>query len=218
MTTGAATRTATPWTRIGSLAVRAVRLELLLYASIGRALARRPAVPVGAKGFRYDSTVLLLLGVLAVVSAVEVVALDLILRRWPPVRIPFLVLGIWGTVFGLGLFCAHVMRPHTVGPDGIRIRDGFDLDLGIDWAVIHSLRPKRRTYDTKPPRVLDCDGSDILVVPVSSETNVEVTFEQPTTVRLPGHPPKGGDRVVSGARLWVDDPKGFLAGVKEHFF
>ena len=217
MTTDAATGIAPPWTRIGSLAVRAVRLELLMYSSIGRALARRPAVPIGAKGFRYDSTVLLLIGVLAVVSAVEVVALDLILRRWPPVRIPFLVLGIWGTVFGVGLFCAHVMRPHTVGPQGIRIRDGMDLDLGIDWAVIHSLRPKRHTYDTKPPRVLDCDGSDILVVPVSGETNVEITFEPPTTVRLPGHPPKGGDRVVSGARLWVDDLKGFLAEVKDFY-
>ena len=217
MTTGAATRIATPWSRIRSLAVRAVRLELHMYASIGRAIARRPAVPAGAKGFRYDSTVLLLLGVIAVVSAVEVVALDLILRRWPPVRIPFLVLGIWGTVFGVGLFCAHVMRPHTVGPQGIRIRDGFDLDLGLDWAVIHSLRPKRRTYDTKPSRVIESDGSQLLVVPVSSETNVEITFEEPTTVRLPGHPPKGGDRTISGARLWVDDPKGFLTEVKEHF-
>ena len=214
MTTSAASRITTPWTRIGSLALRAVRLELLMYASIGRAMARRPAVPPGAKGFRYDSPVQLLLVVLVVVSAGEVVALDLILRRWPPVRIPFLVLGIWGTVFGLGLACAHVMRPHTVGPDGLRIRDGFDLDLDIDWAVAHSLRLKRRVYDTKPPRVVDCDGYDILVVPVSSETNVEITFEQPTTVRLPGYPPRGGDRIVSGARLWVDDPRGFLAEVQ----
>ena len=199
------------------VAMRAVRLELLMYASIGRAIARRPAVPTGAKGFRYDSTVLLLIGVLVVVSGIEIIAFDLILRRWPPVRIPFLVLGVWGFIWMLGFLCAHVMRPHTVGPEGIRIRDGLDLDLGIDWAVVDSLRLNKRAYSTKPPRVIESDDAATLVVPVSSETNIELTFEEPTTVRLPGSPPKGGDRAINGARLWVDDPEAFLAEVKEHF-
>ena len=53
------------------------------------------------------------------VSAVELMAVDLIVRRWPSVRIPLLVLSIWGLVWMLGFLFGMLTRPHAVGPEGI---------------------------------------------------------------------------------------------------
>jgi hypothetical protein len=62
-------RRPTFWVRAGSWLVRAVRLELGIYASIGRALARRPAVPQGAAGFGYHRPILTILVIFIVLSA-----------------------------------------------------------------------------------------------------------------------------------------------------
>lgn len=187
-----------------------------MYASIGRAIMRRPAIPPGAKGFRYDGSVLLLLIVLAFVSAIEVVAIDLIVHRWLPLRIGFLVIGIWGAIWMIGLLCAYVMRPHTVGPDGVRVRDGLDLDVGISWDDVYAVGIKKRSYDAKPPRVLEGDGTRTLVVAISKATNIEVRLEKSTAVRLPGELPKGGEQHVTAVRLWVDEPKAFLGEAKKY--
>jgi len=208
---------ATSGARALALVRRGLSLEKHLYASIGRAVLRRPAVPPGAQGFRYDSPTMLLLVVLIVVSAIEVVAIDLIVHRWLPVRIAFLVLGVWGVVFGIGLLCAHVMRPHTVGPEGIRIRDGFDLDIAIPWDDVHAVALRKHSPASKPPRLIEGDGTRTLVIAVSNATNLEVTFEGLTSVRLPGGPPKGGQQQITAIRLWADDPKAFVAEVKRHF-
>jgi hypothetical protein len=55
-------------------------------------------------------------------NAVEIPIFDLIVHRWPAVRITLLVLGIWVLTWMFGLLCAYLMRPHTVGPEGIRAR------------------------------------------------------------------------------------------------
>lgn len=202
--------------RIRGLMRRAAALEIHMYASIGRAIMRRPAVSPGAKGFRYDGSVLLLLIVLAFVSAIEVVAIDLIVHRWLPLRIGFLVIGIWGAVWMIGLLCAHVMRPHTIGPDGVRVRDGLDLDVGFSWDDIYAIGIKKRSYDAKPPRVLEGDSTRTLVVAISKATNIEVRLEKSTAVRLPGDPPKGGEQHVTAVRLWVDEPRAFLGEAKKY--
>lgn len=43
------------------LLARAMKLEKHIYASLVRGIARRPAVPEGARGFRYDASVNLVL-------------------------------------------------------------------------------------------------------------------------------------------------------------
>lgn len=210
-------RGASPGTRVLALVRRGLSLEKHLYASIGRAVLRRPAVPPGAQGFRYDSPTLLVLVVLIIVSAIEVVAIDLIVHRWLPVRIAFLVLGLWGVVFGIGLLCAHVMRPHTVGHEGVRIRDGFDLDLAISWDKVHAVAMRKHSPASKSPRLLEGDGTCTLVIAVSNATNLEITLGALTPVRLPGAPPKGGQKQITAIRLWADDPKAFMAEVERHF-
>lgn len=215
--TGTRTDDQTPRRRQwGPLVGRAMRLEKHMYASLARGVARRPAVPEGARGFRYDAATRLVLVVLVVLSAVELVVVDVLVHRWPLVRVPLLVLGIWGVVWMLGLLFAHTMRPHTVGPHGMRVRDGLDLDLDLPWDDVHSVGLRRRSHPPKSPRVVAVDDRSTVVVPVSDQTNVRVVLERPTRVVLPGVAPKGGEHLVEAVELWADEPRELLEEVRRH--
>jgi len=199
-----------------SWARRALRVELGIYAAIGRAVARRPAVPPGADGFAYDAPVRTILVVFIVLSAVEIPIIDLIVHPWPAVRIPLLILGIWGLTWMIGLLCAYRMRPHTVGPPGIRVREGLEIDVDLPWEVVASVARAARTDPPKAPRVGGPHGARVLALRMQDATNIEIALEAPTDVRLPGLAPRGGVHAVATVRLWVDDPDGFLAAVRRH--
>lgn len=89
--------------RVLSMLRRAFHAEVRVYSSIGRAIARRPAVPPGGTGVGYHRPVLTVLFIFIVLSAVEIPILDLIVHPWPAVRIPVLILGIWGLTWMVGL-------------------------------------------------------------------------------------------------------------------
>ncbi|MBM7504543.1 hypothetical protein ACFPER_17335 [Agromyces aurantiacus] len=200
--------------RLGRFAVRALEAELRIYANIGRFLARRPAIAPGAAGFGYHRPVLTVLVVFIVLSAVEIPVLDLIVHRWPAVRIPVLVLGIWGLTWMFGLLCGFLMRPHTVGPDGIRVREGLETDIPLSWHDVASVARERRVDEPKTPRITGSDGARTLSLRMQDETVIVIELERPTAVRLPGSPPKGGEQVVDEVRIWVDDPIAFMAAVR----
>lgn len=200
----------TPTARLRSLAARAGAMEKIMYASIWRALTRNPAVPAGGFGLRYHAPVLTILWIFIALSAVELVIFDLILRQWLVVRIIVLVISIWGLVWMIGLLCSYYMRPHTVGPDGIEIRNGLDTDVAIGWDAVTSVERKKQVYEPKTPKIIDDDGNRILAMNILNETNIEIVLEGPTSITLPGLPPKGGEHVITVARLWADDPKAFL--------
>lgn len=202
--------------RFGVFALRALKLELRIYASIGRLVARRPAVAPGATGFAYHAPVFTILMVFIVLSAVEIPIIDLIVHRWPVVRISFLILGIWGLTWMIGLLAAYLMRPHTVGPDGIRVREGLEIDLPLTWDDIASVALDRRTDEPKSPRVTEADGTRILSLRMQDRTVITIELERPTVVALPGTAPKGGRQAVDEVRIWVDDPSGFMAAVRRH--
>ncbi|MEL5989637.1 hypothetical protein ACOKGD_09980 [Microbacterium phosphatis] len=202
--------------RAGSLAMRALRVELRIYASIARAIARRPAVAPGAAGFGYHAPILTILIVFIVLSAVEIPILDLIFRDIVPVRIALLVLGIWGLTWMIGLLCAMLMRPHTVGPDGIRVREGLEIDVPLSWDDIASVELARRVDEEKAPRIADDGGVPTLAVRIANETSILIVLERPTAVTLPGLAPKGGRHVVERVRLWADDPKALMREVARH--
>lgn len=202
--------------RFGVFALRALKLELRIYASIGRLVARRPAIGPGAVGFAYHAPVFTILMVFIVLSAVEIPIIDLIVHRWPVVRISFLILGIWGLTWMIGLLAAYLMRPHTVGPDGIRVREGLEIDLPLTWDDIASVALDRRTDEPKSPRVTEADGTRILSLRMQDRTVITIELERPTIVALPGTAPKGGRQAVDEVRIWVDDPGGFMAAVRRH--
>jgi hypothetical protein len=214
-----AEREASAWGRVVNFARRALVMELRVYSSIGRLIARRPAIESGGAGFSYHKPVLTILVIFIVLSAVEIPIIDLIVHRWPAVRIGLLILGIWGLTWMVGLLAAFLTRPHTVGPSGIRVREGLEIDVPLTWDDIASIALDRRVDEPKSPRFGEADasgGGRELSLRMQDETNIEVELERPTAVRLPGLPPKGGTQLVTRVRLWTDDPKAFLDAVRHH--
>lgn len=225
MTVTTATRpAASVWRRAGRFAKRALLLELAIYANIGRLIARRPAIPRGAVGFSYHKPVLTVLIIFIALSAFEIPIVDLIVHQWPVVRVLFLILGIWGVTWMFGLLCAYLMRPHTVGPEGIRVRQGIETDLAFSWDDIASVARNKRVDQPKSPRFdevagegeLCADAARILVYRMQDETDIEIELEHPTVVRLTGGGAKGGEQTITGLRIWVDDPRAFMDEVRKH--
>ena len=188
-------------------------MEIHGYQSAYRFAFRRPRVPAGATGFSYHQPVLPILIVFTAVSAVELFVVDVIVRRWwPPARIPMLVLGIWGVTFMLGLLFGMLVRPHAVGPDGIRVRSGAEVDLPLTWDDIYSVTLRKRTIQEKEPKVtVDEQGEATLHLRIMNETNLEIRLEDPTPLRLPH-----GSETVSRLAIYADDPKAFMAEVRPH--
>jgi len=203
-------RERTGWSRIRILALRAWVMELGGYVAIYRFVFRRPRVPAGAQAFSYHQPVILLLGVIVVVSVVELVALDLLLRRWEAVRIPLLVLSLWGVVWMLGLLFGMLTRPHAVGPEGLRARYATEIDLALPWAEVTGVAARtRRDQDKQPMVTVDDAGGGVLHLRMQHETNLEVRLAEPRTFSLPN-----GPETVGQIDLWADDPQAFLAAVR----
>lgn len=215
MSTEAAARPArrrTGWRLVGYLARRALVMEAKGYQSAYRFILRRPRVPRGATGFTYYSLVLAPLVAFTVLSAVELVVVDLIVHRWTAVRIPLLIAGIWGVVFMLGLLLGILVRPHAVGPAGIRVRYGAEVDVPLAWDDVETVTARRRAITEKEPRItVDERGDATWHLRMSNETNVEIGLDRPTTIKLPH-----GRETVTRIALYADDPKAFMAAVRTH--
>jgi hypothetical protein len=199
-----------PLQRVVDLGRAAWRAEVGIWQSLYRWIFRRPRVPRGASGFTYHSPVLTILVVFIVLSAVEIPIVDLIVHRWPWVRIPLLALGIWGVTWMIGLLLSYLTRPHAVGPDGIRARYGADIDVDLPWDAVATVE-KSRDVAEKAPKVRDEPHGRTLALRMQDETNVLVTLEHPVRTRL------GGKEVeLDAVRLWVDDLDGFMTAVRTH--
>jgi hypothetical protein len=200
------------WQFAGYLARRAIMMELRGYQSIYRFAFRRPRVPPGASGFSYHQPILSVMIVIISVSTLELVVVDMIVRRWPYVRVPLLVLSVWGLVWMLGLLFGMLVRPHAVGPDGIRVRYGSEVDIPITWDEVHSVARRKNVIAEKRPKVtVDADGAATLHMRIMNETNIEVELERATPLRLPH-----GTETVSRVNLYADDPAAFLDEVRRH--
>ncbi|MCI2957437.1 hypothetical protein MN032_07025 [Agromyces atrinae] len=196
--------------RARALAVRAGQMEAAAWTSLGRLAFRRPRVPAGASGFSYHSEIRTILVVFIVLSAVEIPIIDLIVHPWPWVRFPLLALGIWGLVWMLGLLAGYITRPHAVGPEGLRVRDGAETDLDLPWADVLSIEPSKTVTDSGP-RFETTPAGDILCLRMQDETTVLVMLERPVVVTL-----RDGEHEIIGVRFFVDDTRGYLASVREH--
>jgi hypothetical protein len=196
--------------RFGALLARVVMLELRIYANIGRAIARRPAIPKGASGFGYHRPVLTVLLIFIGLSAIEIPIIDLIVHPWPWVRIPLLILGIWGLTWMIGLALSYLTRPHAVGPAGIRARMGADIDVDLPWEAVASVERSRDVVE-KAPKLRDEAHGRTLSLRMANETNLLIVLEKPVRTRL-------SERIVEidAVRLWADDVDGFLKAVRTH--
>lgn len=201
-----------PWRTAAYWGRRAVMMEVWGYVSILRWVLRRPKVPAGAVGFTYHQPVIVLVIAFIVVSAVELVVLDLLLRRWPSVRIAVLVLSLWGLVWMFGLLFGLLTRPHAVGPDGIRVRSGAEVDVPLPWDVVGDVVRRKHVEQGKEPLVtVDEQGGRTLHLRVQHETNLEIALTRPVTARMPQ-----GARTVTRLRVFADDPDGFVREAARH--
>ncbi len=200
--------------RVRALLARAAGIEKAMYASIARAIRRRPDIERGGSGHAYRAPVLTILWIFIALSAVELVIVDMIVHRWIFVRIAFLAISIWGLIWMVGLMCSYYMRPHVVGPTGLRVRDGLDLDLRVPWDSIRSVGIAHSTWGEKPPRIQHDGERTTFVQHVLNSTNIEIVLEGPTWISLPGASPKGGEHTVDAIRFWADRPEELLAAVR----
>ena len=193
--------------RVTAFAREAVLMELALYRSLARWIARRPDVPADATPIPYGQLVGPMLWLWIFGSATEVIVIEVVLRSidagWAEaIRLPLLVIGIWGVLWMLGMLASYRVRPHLLSADRLRIRSGARTQVDVPLHAVVSVR----TAEHELPgiiKVLHVDA-DLLLVGVSSRTNVELVLSAPTTVQT-----SAGERVADRIGLWVDDPRAF---------
>lgn len=186
----------------------AANLESGVWKSIYAWLTRRPRVPADAAPFPYVSALSSVLWVFILLSAVEVPLFDLILHRWPWVRFPVLVLGIWGLTFMIGFALSMIVNPHAVGPAGLRIRHSATIDIDVPWSEMRTIATRPRNVEkSKAVQVHD----DVLSICIMSETNIDVELARPMTIPLPS-----GECTVTRIRFRADDPTALVRAAHEH--
>jgi hypothetical protein len=190
--------------RIGSRRVVALH-SALWRCSAQWLLGRRPGAGPQDRGFPHRGPVFAMALAMLGVSVVEVVLIELVVP-WPPVRAVLLVVGLWGAGLVLGALAVMVVRPHLIGPDGVRVRYGPDWEAFLPRDAVAGVRAVRRARDRDG---VDRDG-DVLRVVVGTTTTVEIVLSRPLVVRLP----RGDVVEVSRVALFADDTRGFVAAAR----
>lgn len=194
-----------------SLVLRVTRYELRLWKSLLAWVARRPRFGTrhnGAQAYSYVRAAAPLIWVFIVVSAIEVVVVELLLP-WETIRSIALVLGIWGVLWMVGLFASFVMHPHVVDDDGIRVRHSLSVDVTIPRDAIANIRHQLVNLPNSKTLHINTDGGDTAVkLGVSSQTNVRVDLVEPLAL-----PFSRGTEMVNALHFYADDSRALVAEV-----
>lgn len=182
-----------------------VLVEIAIWRSLARWVARRPDVPGDATPLGYAQMIAPVLWLWIVASGTEVVVVELVLRSidagWAEVvRLPLLVIGAWGLLWMLGLLAAFRMRPHLLRADRLQIRQGPRAWVDVPYGAIASCRLAEHSAPNGLRAIHQQD--DLLLAPVNGRTNIELRLVAPTTIST-----SSGAHVASRLALWVDDPR-----------
>jgi hypothetical protein len=198
--------------RLPGLLREALLLELALYRSLARWVARRPDEPPGATPIGYSRLVAPMLWLWIFGSAVEVIVVEVVLRHldqpWAAaLRALLLLLGIWGVAWMLGMLASYRVRPHLLTDTELRARSGARTWLVVPLAVVESTRP----VEHELPGVIRSLHVDeaLALVGAGSRTNLELVLTRPTTVST-----SKGEVTVSRVGLWVDEPREIAAQIR----
>ncbi|MBB5121100.1 hypothetical protein AF335_01645 [Streptomyces eurocidicus] len=188
-----------PWLK--ALAVHEARVwrGLGLWVS-----GRRDGVGGGARGFGYARAQASTVYALLFVCVVETTGMSFFTAGHPGLHEVVLVLDLYTLLLVLGLHAGCVARPHTVGPDGLRLRHGARLDVRIPAHLIASVRRELRFPTGSAP----ADG--VLDVPIAGQTSFTVELTEPLTVRRLLSRPV----VVRTLHCHADDPAEAVAAVR----
>jgi len=188
-----------------------VILEIGIWRSLFFWVTRRvPGRSPGAQAFSYAKEVSPVLMAFIFVSTLELVVVHLLLP-WATVRLIALVLSTWGLLWMVGYLASLKVFPHLLDDHGLRVRYGTTADIRIPWEVIESVTSRRRRVSTRRNvQVQHGDDGIAVDVAVLNQTKVDVALHQPTTVKLPN-----GTQEITELRLYVDDPRAFVAAARE---
>jgi hypothetical protein len=188
-----------------ALVREALLLELALYRSLARWVARRPDVPRGTTAIGYSRLTVPLLWLWIFGSAVEVVVVEVVLRHvdqpWAAaLRLPLLALGIWGLLWMLGMLASYRVRPHVLTGTELVLRSGARTRVVVP---LHAIESTRGVQHELPGVIRSLHVDDALVlVGVSSQTNLELVLAAPTALST-----SRGEVVADRVGAWVDDPR-----------
>lgn len=187
--------------KVIALGREAILMEIAIYRALCRWIIRRPDVPQDATAFGYSQLVGPMLWLWIFGSAVEVVVADVLANRYLPViRIPLLVIGIWGLVWMIGLYAAYRVRPHVLTESALRLRGGIRATADVPLAAIASASMAEHEL---PGVVTNLHiEEDLLLLGVSSRTNLELQLVGPTVTST-----SSGEVTVTRVGLWVDEPR-----------
>lgn len=191
---------------------REVAQEIWLYRSLARWVARRPDMPSGTEPIGYARLSTPMLWLWTIGSAVEVVAVELILRSidaaWAEaIRLPVLVLGAWGVLWMLGSLAAQKVRPHLLGSTELIVRNGTRAWVRVPLAAVDQVKPFECDY----PGVVKTlhHEDDAVLVGVQLRTNLDLVLAEPTTLAT-----SHGPLTVTRVALWVDEPRPVAARLR----
>ena len=182
---------------------KALHYETLMWTSLFRWIRRRPAAPGSEVAtFQRGASVVPLIWAFIVLSAIELVAVDLVLHRWTVARVTADVLGVYGLIWMFGMLAIVRVHPHAVTTDELLLRSGPFVEIRVPRDQIESVRPHRRFYTTST-KVQIADGTASLVG--NSQTQIDIRLLTPMAV---------ADSQVTEIRIAVDDPTGFVAALE----
>jgi hypothetical protein len=192
---------------------RAMAFESGIWRSLCRWLLRRTDVPDGAEAFTYHRMVAPVMWLWIFASAAEVVAVDALLP-WHDARIVAGVLGLWGLAWMVGMLGALTTYPHLADDAGLRLRNGFSLDLRVPWDAVASVSSQSHDLPSsmRSVHVEETAHGDVLAVGVSGRTNVMVRLREPTAFTT-----SRGEHVVTAVRFWADEHRSLVTRVRAGF-
>ena len=195
-----------------------VVLELRLYWSLLRWLARRPSHG-GAhdEPLTYARLVTPVMWLWIFGSAMELPLVH-VLVPWESVRLGLLVIGVWGLLWMVGMLASLWVHPHLLEPARLRVRHGASTDIPVPWSKVAEVTTSHRDLDSSvwTLQPLLTERGTVLQVAVSGQVNVHLTFDEP--VPLTTHSLKAGRRTAEyvGLSFFVDEPRDVVARIREH--
>jgi hypothetical protein len=184
-----------------------ITLEIGIWRSLFLWLTRRVSGQgPGVVTFPYSKALAPVIAAFIFVSLIELPVVHLLIP-WDSVRLVALVISVWGLLWMVGYLASVKVFPHLLDEHGLRVRYGTTADFAIPWDAVEEVAARRRSVPGRPyVRVED----EALSVAVMNQTRVDVVLRRPVTVRL-----RDAAEEITALRLYVDDPRAFIAGARE---
>ncbi len=171
---------------------------------------RRHGVGPGQRPLGYARAQAPMMYGFAFVCTVETVGVGFLLAKMPVVHWIMLVLDVYTVLMVLGFQAAAVTRPHVLGSEGLRVRQGAALDVWIPLERIASVRYDLRFPKTETAGRQAQERDGVLEMAVAAQTCVTVELTEPVTaVKLLGQ------RVTARTvRFHADEGRAAVAAIK----